>query len=1153
MKQFLTLCMATAMIGAGVNANAAITLERAKELKAEGKMMTLPKMTRSSKAVKSLKNLQHAPVSQFHQLAAQKSEMAAKKAPSKVTDKGDNIFGYAMYTDDTDECPLGLYEFESTGTSLVWAADMQPSALALDGEVLKGYSMITFWGFILGIDYVEFDFTTGEIVNLESQDLESNTDYMQVATFNTDTNEFYGFGAVGNSLAFVKAPADAPFNYELISEIDDDEFCLSLCYNAELKALVGVNSNYDLVQIDETGAQTVLSHLDVPDGASYITGIVYDPVSKVYYWNINDTSDVSYMATIDGSSYELDIYDQLTYGEEFVSLFTTDEGAPNPNKPAGATVIDSEFYKSSLIGFVNFQMPSTLADGTAVETLYYNTYVDGELYSTGSAAAGSVVKANFAVPQGMHNFALQVVNKYVDEETGITLEATSGKASLKKYVGYDNPVAPTNVKLTATEVTWDAITFEAVEGQPLGTGCGVHAGYVNPKAVYYVAKVNGVLVGQTEPGSAVTSFDVTSVVDPNEELTVYQAEVIAVANDMESAAATSNTMVEGKALQLPVHITPTATEYEICTILDNNGDGKGWSFNSADEMFQTVYSARDVVNDDWIFLPQVVLDSPEKFYSFSFEAQARSASYPNEYLEVLLCNEPSPRGVVATIIDEFMPTSKMETYDALFRVRQPGTYYVAIHNTSDPDQMGVYVKNINIEDNNVTLASPNVVEDLTAVAGANAALNATVSFTMPTTTFGEQDLAADTQLTATIYVNGEEAGQVSAAPGAEVSKVVPTVQNTNAIKVAASIGELNGPSVETSVYTGVNVPSTIASLASEEAADMLSMTLTWPAVTTGWISEEDPTGGIVDPATVVYDIYRIEQTIFGGQWMLYEQGITETTYTYTVDEGSEQDMVQLGVVARNAAGDNGFLLSAMGILGTPYDLPMAEDFGSDGEAVLNYQPWITYRGLGTTQWSLADNDTNFENGVEGGISMACQGLAGSTGMLGAPRFSTVGASAVDFKITVNDCFYLPVVTILATKAGQEDAEPIGEIVLEDPDHTYGLHTFTFSLPEEYLGQNWVGLFIECEFNDDTEILVIEDLSVEAGSGVNAVALGDVKIAGGKGSIKVSGLNGQDVVVSTLDGRTAAKAAKVSKEATFNLEKGIYVVKAGDKKAKVVVK
>ena len=1122
MKQFLTFCMAAAMVGTSFSADAKLSLERARALQGEGKMIAPRQMMKGAKSGKSLRPLKNVPASKFHRLVQEKDmRAAAMKAPQKVTAKGDNIYGYLCYADDDEIQPVGLYEFQNEGASLLWTDynGLNCTCLSLDEGLLKGYVLESFWGMIFGIYYVEYDFASGDLVTLEEQDLESDASYIQGGTLNTESGEYYGFGVADGTFGFVKISADNHFAYELVSPLGNGESCLSFCYNDQDHNFYGVNGNYDFVKFDTAGNQTVLSHLNVPGGASYLTGLVYDAISNRYYWNINLEDGSSQMATIDGTTYALDIYEDLYNGEEYISMFTTDV-VVNPDKPDAPVAVGTpDFYKNSLIGFVSFQLPSSLADGTPIEgEVKYNAYLDGELYSVGSAEAGSVVEINYAAAEGMHTFGLAAVNNGVESRV----------ATVKGYVGNDVPLAPANVALTDTEVTWNAVTG------------GVHGGYVDLKALTYNVSINGKVVAEdlTE-----TSLDVASFIPADAPLAVYTAKVVAVCNGLESSAASSNGVLAGEALELPQYIVPTPEQYAMSVVLDNNGDGQTWVLS--DGFIQTGWSDPDVQMDDWYFLPPMKFESVEKFYSFSFDAARRGSGYINDYVEVLLCNEASPRGVVETIVDEFVPNTSFDTYNGLFKVRQPGEYYIAIHCTSDGDQYGIQAKNFSVEDNNVTLESPVAVDDLTVEAAPDAKLEATVSFTMPSETLGETAIPADAVLTAVI--KGEQEVTVTGAPGEKISEVFETAQGNNTFTVVVSYDGNNSVPASATVYTGYNVPSTVAEVNAEVSADNYTMTLTWEPVTTGYVDESDPDGGLIDPATVVYDIYTVQATIFGNSWVLYDAGLTETSYVYSVEDGTPQEMVQIGVVARNEAGDNGYLSSATGVLGVPYELPMGEDF--DGEEFAT-QPWITYSltGSGTTEWGVYDSAPF--GGVEDGSCIVAEGIAGSATMLGLPKFTTKGVNGAVINLNVCAQFYLPVVTIYAEKYGS-DLEAIGEVVLADEDR--GFHKVSIELPAEYLDQEWVALYIYCEFVDGDEAFCMEDISIDKTDKVSAVSVSDIKIAAGKNSISVSGLSGQDVMVTTVDGRIAAKALKAQKDAAFSLEKGVYVVKAGDKKAKVVVK
>lgn len=1139
MKQFLTLCMATAMIGSALNADAKVSFEKAMQLKSEGKALTQVLKTRNTKAIKTLK---HAPVSGFHKMMAQKdAKFNGRKAPAKVTPLGDDIYGYLGYSDDPGTMPVGYYELEESSANLVWADPFYEENMlacintAKVGDKIVGYIQDSFWGMLFGVYYIEYDAQTGEPIAFDEQDLAFNPNYISTFAYNPETETFYGYGVCDGVQAYVSAPAAEPFNYSLIKALEGREMCMSICYNPEEDAIYGVNLDYEFVRVENDGSQTKIMDLDVPDGATYITGLVYEPKSKLYYWNINYNDDSSAMATIDAANQELNVYANLEYCEEYMNLFTTTEYVGNPNIPARPVAGTPDFYKGNLIGIVPFTLPSVNKGGEALTgKVEYTTYLNGELYSTGSGEPGQEVRTSFAVPEpGKYSFSMKAKIK-VDGEY---LESSAASAST--WVGNDVPVAPANVKMTTSKVTWDAVTE------------GLHGGYVDLKAMSYEVVVSN---DEEKVGETVyTSYDIELPED--QELSAYVAYVRAVCNEFKSDWVSSNPVTAGLALELPQYIMPTPDEYALSVILDNNKDGVTWYLNQDyyDEenpyYIQTSYTySADEPMDDWYFLPKMKFDDPARFYSFSMQVALRSTYYANEYVEVLLCNDTSLEGmsVVGTIIDEFAPEGiTYETVSGEFRVRQAGDYYIAIHCTSDGDQLGINARNFAVEDNNITFASPVAVENIDVTPGANGALKATVKFDMPEMNMGDGEIDPATELTASVITPVDEQ-VVKGKPGETVEVEVETEQGYNTFLVTVSDGEFNSPTAKAVAYTGYDLPATPVMSSVEYSEDMLSMTLNWEAVTT-----PDEPEGVINPETVTYDIYMVVPGILGNNWALYEQGVEGTSYTYEVAPGEVQDMVQLGVASRNEAGSNGYLTSAMGILGTPYDLPIEEDFDDEGNIYTN--PWITYtdtydEGL-SAQWGLYYDSAITGNEDDTNVSMIVQGEEGAISRLGTPRFTTKGLTDATLALELFNTD-MPKTSILAVVAGEEPEEIA---VINGNDFKNDIEKVAVDLPAKYLGQDWVGLFIRVEFEEESQILAIESIGITSVSGVATIANNGVKIAGGKGQIKVTGLNGQDVTVANVNGAVVAKSAKANNEAIFNVEKGVYVVLAGDKKAKVVVK
>lgn len=1119
MKQFLTLCMATAMIGTAAAAPK-VTLREAMQLKSEGKAQVVQGMTRQN-GVKPLKS-RH--TSAFHKLQADK-EARAKKAIAKAMPNGDAIYGNLVYS-ASGEMPTGYYEINGAEGTFLWDNDLASAGAAMsydpETENLKGYYPDIFWGMLFGVYYFECDAETGEITVFEEQDMSEHNAYMQVCTL-ADDGYFYGFGGVDGVSGLVKAPKEDPFAYEFVAAVPSS--CNGLAYNSSKGVLFGCGNDGNFYEFTLDGDATQISSVleIMPDWAPYLGGMVYDIASNVYYWNAQGEVD-TFIYTIDADTYAATLVGQCPDGEEYMSLVTTDFKVI-PGQPNAATPGEATFYQNEMKGYVTFTLPTELKDGTPINgRVKYNALLDNDLYTTGSQAAGKEVTIpyNCAAP-GMHTFSLVV---FVD---GVASKA----ASVRCWVGNDNPLNPTNVVLTSEKLSWDAV--------PTGK-TGVHGGWVAPGEVTYNVYING-----EEKYTGLKACECDPAFDPEEIVEAYKATVVAVCNGLESVNSTSNVCVTGAPYNVPVTFAPTADEFAVSTTYDPNN--RGFQYNAGEQAVQCGYTPAGVPMDAWYFLPPVAIEDITKFYTFSVDACYRSTNYPNEAFEVVLCNEPTPNGVVGTIIDyTALESNAYTTYEGLIGgkyLRQPGTYYVALHCVSDPDQLGMKARNFKIADNNITLESPAEATYLSAEETAQGELSANVEFTFPTTTLAGQELAADAELTATVSSSVDEV-EITGKPGVKVGNVkVMTAQGDNVISVVVTNAEgLNSPTATTDVYTGVTAPATPVITSATGSRDNMSITLNWDAVTEP--ADED---GYIVPADVEYVILEyIDMGWLGAYWSPIDV-TTETSYTYTVPEGTAQQFMYVGLAAQNAAGNSGYVDYIADNIGTPYALPFNEAF-DDPDYAMTTDPWITWSfdGEEKPSWSLYKMDDLYEG--EEGYFLAAMGTAGAHGMLALPRFATF-TNAETIRVTFGICaeFELPKLTILGQVFGSEDYIELGELTVEEGE---GFKQAYVDLPAEMLNQFWAQVYIDAQFTTGDELLAINLINVDCPTGVASVAGEGIKIAGGK-HITISGLQGQNVIVSTLDGKVAAKKANVSNNATFNVEKGVYVVKAGDKNAKVVVK
>ena len=1018
------------------------------------------------------------------------------------------------------------------------------SSLSLQDGKLKGYSIDASYGgyVIFGVYYVEYNFETGENLVFNQQEGETST-FIQCSIFDPTEERFYGYGKYEDEPAFLSAPAGNPFDYTLIAPLaDTEDACLSLCYNSTDNEIYGINGKYEFVKVSKDGNQSAIMSLDIEDGGHYNSGLVYNPSSQLYYWNIIRNDESTAMATIDAATGKLDIYEEFSNNEQFRSLFTTDEKA-DPLQPKRPVAGVANFLEGTLTGTVTFTLPTELYSGSKIEgTVDYETFVDEMPYSSDKGAPGAEVAVEFAVSQGMHSFGIKAkVEGY-----------ESSMASVNAYVGHDNPLAPENVVFTGSEVTWDASSPDNI---------GFHGGYVNSSEIRYRVSLNGEVIGTTSATS------ISAQIPEEAQLAVFTAEVVAECNGLESTPSSSNGVVAGNALRLPQYIMPTPEEFEISTVVDNNEDEISWAlqydWDTDDYYLQTGFSAEDERMDDWYFLPKMMFDDSSKYYSFSFQVALGDAYYQNEFVEVALCNQPDPKSVVTpNIINEFTPASSdFQEVLGHFKVNQPGVYYIGIHCTSDGDQFGIKARNFSVEDNNITAKSPQGIERMNLKAGERGIHEATVSFDMPKMRMDNTEIPDYTRLIATVSCANDVT--VEGKPGETVSVTVKTEQGDNQIRIVISDGEYNSPLTTATVFTGVNLPSPVEGLNSVSAMDMLSMTLEWTPVTTGWLSEENPDEGYVVPENIRYDIYKSDGEEYDDYeydedmrgWLLYESDVEGHTYTYSVDNGAPQEVVKLCVVPHNELGANYYVkATAADIIGTPYSLPIEENWDETG--AFNTDPWLAYDIPGIYEyvdwglWYTSDISEEYEN-LET-ISLVAQGAAGAAGQLATPRFTTKDCESVALTMNICGDFKLPKITILAQIYGEEPVE-IGEISLAMDQK--GFNKVKIALPSDFLGKDWVGLLIQTEFIEDYEALVVEDLAIEknVGTGTAYVSERNISISGGKNRIKVSGLNGELVMVTSLDGKTIEKRANTQSSVTFNVEKGIYIVNVGDSKWKVSVK
>lgn len=1071
--------------------------------------------------------------------SSQKKATPIQTSPMRVTPGGSNLYGFLDITHESGRY-TGLYEFEKDGTvQSLWRSPFSGSnslelvSIWYYNEKICATAPYYIYGYMSGMTYYEMDYKTGLIVN-EYQDpdgLDSAVFYS--CTVDTDAKMIYGYGTdelgsdddeegTATHAFFLSAPVDNPTQVTIVKNLGAAGFnsqCISMCYNEIDHKLYGVTISNDFVTIDPaTGNQTKLFHINVNNGA-YISGMVYSAMERLFYWNANFDNWTSGIYTINADTQEVKMAYNFPNGDLYSCMFTAGQTVTGET-PMRPELLSSSFPQGATTGTVSYRMPTILADGAEISgDITWTTYLDGAKYATGTAAPGETVAAEFKdLATGTHKFAMSVT---VGGKTSEQVETSI-------YVGFDFPQAPTNVQLTEGLVKWAPVSK------------GIHGGYVDQSDLEYEVFLNSQSLGKTTK----TQMSFTM---PELPVQKFTASVVAISRGQQSEPGLSNYIVAGEPWTIPVDMVASEETYDLMTIIDGNKDDETWWYDEDDEAFISGYS--DISDpDEWLFLPAIEFPEANKNYSFYISCMKLTSYYPEDYLEVMIGNYPSPEHMTDVVIPKFSPQSRDYAWfdNLLLKVPAPGAYYIGLHATGAvKNQLGILVHEVRVEDNAISATSPGKVQNLKAEPAEKGALSATVSFNMPTLDVSGNKLAADATLTA--IVTADEEKSVTGKPGEAMSLSIRTVQGDNTVSVNTRLGEQNGATTTTEVYTGVIIPGVVKKLTGAVSEDMMSINLSWEG------ADAYMSNGYYDPAGVNYILITFNpNTGEMDDSLLMGTGIT--SYTYSLPVGAEQNLYTFGVVAQNVAGDNGQYVRLQSIMGTPLRPGMIENF-NNSQTGFNYGPWMNYSDTYSIWrvYPLAEISSSWAH-MDGNALCGFNIHPNNTpseGKLGMPRFSTKGESKITCRIHWWTGFDAASVRILAATHDQPEAQMITRIPIgEDWEWT------SFDLKPEYLDLDWVQLYIEAKYrpDDDMNYCIISEIQILDATGVTLMqAGGEGNVIGRTGCVEFTGFDGKNADIFSIDGKRMASLTVRSDRESVAMDAGIYIVKVADRSYKIIVR
>lgn len=540
-------------------------------------------------------------------------------------------------------------------------------------------------------------------------------------------------------------------------------------------------------------------------------------------------------------------------------------------------------------------------------------------------------------------------------------------------------------------------------------------------------------------------------------------------------------------------------------IIDNNNDLHTWKWNAENYAFYSYNST--LAADDYLVLP-IELEA-KKSYNVSINAAAELSTYAEKF-EVKVGRAATAEGLNQVVIPETtVATAVFKDYEGNFITDEGGTWYVAIHVTSDPYKWNFKVKSLSIDagaDGNAP-ASP-VLEVVPAAEGA---LKASCTLTAPEKSIiGEAlsenmkiEIMRDDEIIATFE---------DVAPGAVKEFTDNSSTLTRGTHVYQAIpynaSGLGVGSEKLNVYVGEDTPNNIKNV---HVTGCTANTVSF-----AWDPATGAHNGYVNAANVEYSIVKIEiLDIMGipfpmeGETLKTVKGVTSATVDYPIDEG-ERGYQYFGVKA-DIQGEKSSATSALtsALAGAPYELPLHESFVDEA---LHYI-WDYKNALLVVSSDASDNDgcalalSANDPGVVAleSFKLNLQNADKATLLFDAKK----GTSTAD-KITVYGI------------ASDGTATDITTVTLGDAYQSYNV-----ILPESMRNDRWARIGFKAEINKANASVMIDNIMVRD------LYKYDLSVA-------------VDAPISLEAGEKATVTATVKNEGANTVNGYSVIIKAGDK-------
>lgn len=878
---------------------------------------------------------------------------------------------YGIYSFDVSDASLGLTQVaksRSLNGNGGGVADNSDVYLYCDLDISDDYAYASIYKYPqTDIDYGSRCGTVGSLYQVPT-----------ALTWDASTNNYYGcfydkdnagfeFGVASLASGRPSRTKLGVLKERLVAMADNDKGVL---YGIGVSGkLYGINpDNGALTEIGNTG----VTPADMIQSACYVDGTIY--------WAAQLGKRSSALYKISPSTGEAVKVGDFPNGEQFSVLYPF-KAAAEDGAPAKIEDMTANFEGPSLTGRVSFSLPvKTFAGGELTGELTWTLEKDGKTLATGKAEAGTeVTSPDITLENTLNTLEVYTIN-------GV------GKSPVYKQTFFVGPDTPNSIDWGSATLSVDDNNKASVTWNPVTSG--VNGGYFVPEEVTYnVVRMPGEITVATNIKEAKFSEQLPET----SGIVTYYYSITPVFMGNEGYGSETNKVNVGSGYEVPfIEEFNDEGALDQWTVLDLNNDYSTWCQNSGHVYSQAGY---DGGSNDWLISPSIHL-VPGRYYKVSFKYWAglpEYTEYAGSSFEVGFGKgtDPAAFQMLGSKSGVILSEENAKMFTAVVKADEEGQYNFGIHDVSPSDAYLLYVDDFSVAEGG-TLEVPAPISDFTAVADNGGNLRVDISFTAPSATaegkplngLQKIEIVRDEKDVVKTF-DSPEAGKKYSFTDTEATGLTDgshhyAVHSTNA----------KGQSLdaEADVKVGISAPGATTDLKAEEKEDGIHLAWTAPAT--------DADGSAIDPENLTYTIAAVKYLT--SEVVVVADDVKGTSYVddKTFADVDDQLQVYYLVQAKNRAGVGQVAESNQFVVGTPYTLPMTENFSPEYERMSKYLWWIDI-----TQDINTMSFFRFGTGMSSDGDNGCTAFYGSDGAFSNLRSGKISFSGVS-KPTISYDYYM---------------------------------------------------------------------------------------------------------------------------------------------------